>query len=251
MNCTVCGAMIPDGSTVCPVCGANLAQPQQPTTGYQQPMGGYPQTGYGQQPMTGYQQTGYGQQPMTGYQQTGYGQPMGGFGSSVAAGSIGDIIKQEPMRIAGIVGGALLLINPFFSWLKVSFSAWGVTEKESDFLFQMGAMNVIFGLLLMVLGAAIIAMNIAEGIPALNNIKQKINGNGLLDIILPAAALIIVILLLCLSFAWGKEDGVKLKDAIDLVKGYGGKASHGVGPVFGIIASLVAAVPGVFNMIKK
>ena len=218
MNCTVCGAMIPDGSTVCPVCGANLAQPQQPTTGYQQ---------------------------------TGYGQPMGGFGSSVAAGSIGDIIKQEPMRIAGIVGGALLLINPFFSWLKVSFSAWGVTEKESDFLFQMGAMNVIFGLLLMVLGAAIIAMNIAEGIPALNNIKQKINGNGLLDIILPAAALIIVILLLCLSFAWGKEDGVKLKDAIDLVKGYGGKASHGVGPVFGIIASLVAAVPGVFNMIKK
>ena len=88
MNCTVCGAMIPDGSTVCPACGANLAQPQQPTTGYQQPMGGYPQTGYGQQPMTGYQQTGYGQQPMTGYQQTGYGQPMGGFGSSVAAGSI-------------------------------------------------------------------------------------------------------------------------------------------------------------------
>ena len=247
MNCTVCGAMIPDGSTVCPACGANLAQPQQPTTGYQQPMGGYPQTGYGQQPMTGYQQTGYGQQPMTGYQQTGYGQPMGGFGSSVAAGSIGDIIKQEPMRIAGIVGGALLLINPFFPWLKVSYFG----DSESDFLFQMGAMNVIFGLLLMVLGAAIIAMNIAEGIPALNNIKQKINGNGLLDIILPAAALIIVILLLCLSFAWGKEDGVKLKDAIDLVKSFGGKASHGAGPVFGIIASLVAAVPGVFKMIKK
>ena len=247
MNCTVCGAMIPDGSAVCPVCGANLAQPQQPMTGYQQPMGqqpmgGYPQTGYGQQPMTGYQQ------PMGGYQQTGYGQqPMGGFGSPVAAGSIGDIIKQEPMRIAGIVGGALLLINPFFPWLKVSMMG----QSESDFLFQMGAMNVLFGLILMALGAAIIVMNIAEGIPALNSIKQKINGNGLMDLILPAAALVIVILLLLLSFAWGKEEGEKLKDMVDLVKAWGGKASHGAGPVFGIIASLVAAVPGVFKMIKK
>lgn len=116
MNCTVCGAVVPDGSSVCPMCGANLIQYQQPNQGfnqqpmgqqpmggYQQPMGGYQQQpGYGQpnqsfnqQPMGGYQQQGgyqqpmgqqgYGQpnqgygQPMGGYQQQGYGQPMGGF----------------------------------------------------------------------------------------------------------------------------------------------------------------------------
>ncbi|MBQ9277817.1 MAG: hypothetical protein IJ224_04195 [Lachnospiraceae bacterium] len=112
MNCTVCGAVVPDGSSVCPMCGANLIQYQQPNPGFnqqpmgqqpnpgfnQQPMGGYqqPNQGFNQQPMGGYQQPnpgfnqqpvggyqqpnpGFNQQPMGGYQQTGYGQPMGGY----------------------------------------------------------------------------------------------------------------------------------------------------------------------------
>lgn len=248
MNCTACGAMIPDGSAMCPNCGANLIQYQQPMG--QQPMGGYQQTGYGQpmgeQPMGGYQQTGYGQPG--GYQQTGFGQPMGGFGgASMNANGIVGLIKSDPLRIAGIVGGLLIFLDPFFPWLKATM--WGTSE--SDFLFQMGAMNVICGLILMILGAGIVIWNIAEAIPALNNFKQKFSMNGLMGIILAGAALVLVILLLLLSFAWGKEEGTSLKDIKELAEAWGGKVSHGAGPVFGIIGSLLAATPAVFEKIKK
>ncbi len=92
MNCSVCGAAIPDGQNVCPACGNPVAtqgpvQPvspmgQQPMGGYQQPMNGQPMGGYQQpmngQPMGGYQQPMNGQ-PMGGYQQPMNGQPMGGY----------------------------------------------------------------------------------------------------------------------------------------------------------------------------
>ncbi|MBQ9199787.1 MAG: zinc ribbon domain-containing protein [Lachnospiraceae bacterium] len=94
MNCTVCGAVVPDGSATCPVCGANLVLNQQPQGGYQQPnqgfngqpMGGYqqPNQGFNGQPQGGYQQPnqGFNGQPQGGYGQPqgGYGQPMGGYG---------------------------------------------------------------------------------------------------------------------------------------------------------------------------
>ncbi|MBR1815376.1 MAG: hypothetical protein IJ763_01615 [Lachnospiraceae bacterium] len=277
MNCSVCGSLVPDGSAVCPNCGANLIQYQQPVNpqGAQQPYG-QPQQGaftpqgmqqpYGQpQQQGGFVPQGMPQQPYGQPQQQGgfvpqgmpqqpYGQQMGGYNQSFgnmggASNDIVNLIKSDLFRIAGLVGGLLLFLNPFFPWLKVK--VWG--ESESDFLFQMGAMNVICGLLLMLLGAFVIAWNIAEAIPALNNIKQNLNNstNGLIEIIVPAVALVLVILLWIVSFAWGSEEGTKLKDAIDLVEAFGGKASHGAGPLFGIIGSLCAAVPGIIKMTKK
>ncbi len=111
MHCTMCGAVVPDGQSVCPACGNAVTSgaPAQPVNqqGGPQPMGGAQpinqqmdyqqqpmnqQMGYQQQPMNqqmGYQQQpmnqqmGYQQQPMNqqmGYQQqpmNGYGQPMG------------------------------------------------------------------------------------------------------------------------------------------------------------------------------
>ena len=281
MNCSVCGTLVPDGSAVCPNCGANLIQYQQPVTPqdaqspYGQPQGAFtpqgmqqsygqpqqggfaPQQPYGQPQQGGFApQQPYGQPQQGGFApQQPYGQPQqGGFNQGfgnmgIVPNDIVGLIKSEPLRIAGLVGGLLIFLNPFFPWLKVSY--WG--DSESDFLFQMGAMNVICGLILMVLGAAIILWNIAEIIPAINNIKQKLNNstNGIFDIILPAVALVFVILILILSFVWGKEDGYKIKELIDLVEAFGGKSGHGAGPIFGIIGSLCAAVPGVFKMIKK
>ena len=109
MNCTICGAIVPDGQTNCPMCGAPIqadkpadnvqpqqsvnaqmgyqqptGQPAQPQMGYQQPIGQpvQPQMGYQQpmgqpvQPQMGYQQpTGQPVQPQMGYQQP-TGQPV-------------------------------------------------------------------------------------------------------------------------------------------------------------------------------
>ncbi len=154
MNCTVCGAMIPDGQTTCPSCGSpvaagnngqpvqpmgNYQQPVQPMGGYQQgqPMGGYqqpvqpmgnyqqpvqPMGGYQQgQPMGGYQQGqpmgGY-QQPMGGYQQPmgGYqqGQPMGGYQQGQPMGGY-----QQPMGgYQQPMGGSKVNFNGFSDSLK-------------------------------------------------------------------------------------------------------------------------------------
>ena len=80
MNCTVCGAVIPNGQQVCPMCG-NMIQYQQPQQGYGQPQGfGQPQQGYGQPQNFGQPQQGYGQPQNCGQPQQGYGQPQQGFG---------------------------------------------------------------------------------------------------------------------------------------------------------------------------
>ncbi|MCM1173013.1 MAG: zinc-ribbon domain-containing protein [Clostridium sp.] len=141
MNCTVCGAKIPDGQTTCPSCGnpiatSNSSQPVQPMGGFAQPvqpgqpMGGYqqpvqpgqpmgdyqqgqPMGGYQQgQPMGGYQQGqpmgGYQQgQPMGGYQQPmgGYQQPINGYGQPMGG-------YQQPM------GGSAVNFNGFANSLK-------------------------------------------------------------------------------------------------------------------------------------
>ena len=135
MNCTVCGAMIPDGQTTCPSCGnpvatGNSGQPVQPMNGYGQPvqpMGGYQQPVQQGQPMGGYQQPvqqgqpmgGY-QQPMGGYQQPvqqgqpmgGYQQPMGGYGQPMGG-------YQQPMGGYGQpMGGSKANFNGFADSLK-------------------------------------------------------------------------------------------------------------------------------------
>ena len=258
MNCTVCGAMIPDGSAVCPVCGANLAQPQQPMGGYQQPMGqqpmtgyqqpmgqqpmgGYQQTGYGQQPMGGYQQTGYGQQPMGGYQQTGYGQqPMGGNGFGGFANGSFDF-----MMIFGIMAGFLLFIVPFFKWFKLDVKYLVIKGN----LFNLGGLSVLFGLLILLIGVFIFIWNLAEIIPPLKAVKQKFS-NIPLEIIVLAVALVIVILAFALTGA-GKisvmGESIKIKEFKDEGLDY----SHSVGPIFAFIALALAAVPPVAKIIKK
>ena len=72
-NCLYCGTQVPDGSAVCPGCGAQqMQQGYYPQDGY--PQQGYPQQGYPQQgyPQQGYPQQGYPQQGYPQYPQQGY-----------------------------------------------------------------------------------------------------------------------------------------------------------------------------------
>ena len=115
MNCTICGAIVPDGQTNCPMCGAPIqadkpadnVQPQQSVNaqmGYQQP------TGQPAQPQMGYQQPmGQPVQPQMGYQQ-----PMGGYYQPQSGGMNAFInnLKGDYMMIARLAGAFLLLIAP-------------------------------------------------------------------------------------------------------------------------------------------
>ena len=168
MNCTVCGAVIPDGSSVCPMCGANLIQYQQPNQGFNQqpmggqpmggyqqtgfnqqpmggyqqtgfnqqpmggqPMGGYQQTGFNQQPMGGYQQTGFNQQPMGGYQQTGYGQPMGGFRQPAFGMAGGGKFGASPVGGRFTIAKILQLVGAILIFLAPLFN-WMSIKVKSD-----------------------------------------------------------------------------------------------------------------------
>ena len=87
MNCTVCGAVIPAGQQVCPMCGNPIQ--------YQQPMGqpqgyGQPQQPMGQQPMGQPQNFQRPQQPYG--QPQGYGQPQQPMGQPQGYGQ-----PQQPM----------------------------------------------------------------------------------------------------------------------------------------------------------
>ncbi len=276
MNCSICGAQIPDGQPNCPNCGAMVqqAQPVQPMGGYQQPiqpMGGYqqpvqpmgqaPMGGYQQpvqpmQPMGGYQQpmgqaqmNGYqqpmGQAPMGGYQQPmgqapmgGYQQPMGG---GINPNAIVGALKGDVMKLVGLIGAFLIFLTPFFTWLKLE--VWG--DKESGNFFKIADLDDcgvfgFLGVLLLIVGLAIMFWDLADYAPAFANIKAKVAVIPYIDIILCGIALIIMII----ALAHGD-----LNDHIELVEDFGGEASRGIGPVIGILAVLAAAAPRVLNIL--
>ncbi|MBO5387709.1 MAG: hypothetical protein J6A59_06150 [Lachnospiraceae bacterium] len=262
MNCSICGAQIPDGQPNCPNCGAMVqqAQPVQPMGGYQQPvqpmqpmqpMGGYqqPVQPMGQQPMGGYQQP-MGQQPMGGYQQPMGQQPMGGYqqpmgqaqmGGGINPNAIVGALKGDLMKLVGLVGAFLIFLTPFFTWLKMEM--WG--EKESGNFFDIADLDdcgifTLLGILLLIVGLAIMFWDLADYAPAFANIKAKVAMIPYFDIILCGVALLIVII----ALAHGD-----LNDYIELVEDWGGEASRGFGPVIGFIGVIAAAAPRVLNIL--
>lgn len=110
MNCPTCGSQIPDGSTMCGVCGAAIQA--QPNMQYQQPQYQQPMQQQYQQPM---QQNMYAQPAM---------QPMMGGASSMKvkpAMNLGNIILW--------VGCLITAIAVFLPYVKVS--AFGMSETVS------------------------------------------------------------------------------------------------------------------------
>ena len=298
MNCTICGAIVPDGQTNCPMCGAPIqadkpadnvqpqqsvnaqmgyqqpiGQPAQPQMGYQQPMGqpAQPQMGYQQpmgqpaQPQMGYQQPmGQPAQPQMGYQQSmgqpvqpqmGYQQPMGGYYQPQSGGMNAFInnLKGDYMMIARLAGAFLLLIAPLFHWFSFKLKYDGSTEKHTANMFKLagdGGIGVygFFAAMFILLGLVLIAWEIADYIPALANIKEKMKVVPYVDLIIIAVALLFVILAATNGMKGNMKDA---KDSIKLIKEWGdgvkGHCNHGVGPIIGFIAVIAAAAPRVLD----
>ena len=298
MNCTICGAIVPDGQTNCPMCGAPIqadkpadnvqpqqsvnaqmgyqqptGQPAQPQMGYQQPMGQpvQPQMGYQQpmgqpvQPQMGYQQPiGQPAQPQMGYQQPmgqpvqpqmGYQQPMGGYYQPQSGGMNAFInnLKGDYMMIARLAGAFLLLIAPLFHWFSFKLKYDGSTEKQTANMFKLagdGGVGVygFFAAMFILLGLVLIAWEIADYIPALANIKEKMKVVPYVDLIIIAVALLFVILAATNGMKGNMKDA---KDSIKLIKewsdGVKGHCNHGVGPIIGFIAVIAAAAPRVLD----
>ena len=265
MNCSLCGAVIPDGQSVCPSCGNQIQpmggyqQPVQPMGGYQQPvqpMGGYqqpvqPMGGYQQpvQPMGGYQQQaqpmgGYQQQaqPMGGYQQPvqpmgGYqqAQPMGGGFNAYLNG-----LLANGMRMLGLIGAILLFITPLLPW--ASMKLW--SNKETTNMFGIGkdfGIFTFFAIMFMLISVVLILSDIAEMIPAVANLKMKL---GSYIVYIECGLLVLALLFIILGLVNGD-----VNDVLEYVEDWGGKASHGSGPVFGFIAVILAALPRVLNIL--
>ena len=278
MNCTVCGAVIPDGSSVCPMCGANLIQYQQPNQGFNQqpmggqPMGGYQQTGFNQQPMGGqpmggYQQTGFNQQPMGGYQQTGYGQPMGGFRQPAFGMAGGGKFGASPVggrftiaKILQLVGAILIFLAPLFNWMSMKVKYDGDKEKEAANMFKLAGDDyldkgvfVFFGIMILLAGIFLICLEVMDFVPSMQAIKQKIVNIPFIEL----GVIALVLLFFLLAFFNGDlMDGIKEgKKYLDMAKDYGEKVSghvnHGFGPILAWIGVICAAVPRVFRLIGK
>ena len=215
-------------------------QPQQQMGGYQQPMGGY------QQPMGGYQQ------PMGGYQQPmgGYRQPMGGgFNAFLAT------LKTDIMMIIRLVGALFLFIAPFFSWFALKVKYDGDSEKETANMFKLAGdgdigVYAFFAIMLFVLAIVLMVWEIADYIPALANIKYKMQMVPYVDLIIVAVALLFVILAATNGMKGNMKD---FKDSLDLYKDWydaKGYCNHGVGPIIGFIGVACAAVPRILAMLN-
>ncbi len=222
-------------------------QPQQQMGGYQQPMGGY------QQPMGGYQQPmgGY-QQPMGGYQQPmgGYRQPMGGgFNAFLAT------LKTDVMMIIRLVGALFLFIAPFFSWFALKIKYDGDSEKETANMFKLAGdgdigVYAFFAIMLFVLAIVLVVWEIADYIPALANIKYKMQMVPYVDLIIVAVALLFVILAATNGMKGNMKD---FKDSLDLYKDWydaKGYCNHGVGPIIGFVGVACAAVPRILAVLN-
>ena len=261
MYCQLCGATVPDGQTTCPVCGAPIdaanqqqgfvqpqqgfvqpqqpVQPMQPQQDFGQPMGQpmQPQQNFGQpmgQPMQPQQDFGQPMgQPMQ--PQQNYSQPAGG-----AAANFGAITKDY-MKIVGIVGAFFIFLAPFLSWAKVK--VWGISESGN--MFKVTNFGKIAGVVIILGGIALILWNIAEFVPAINNIKAKFSGISYLELIVVVALFVLMLIVFFTSFS-----GADYKDAKEGVKMLGGKLSHGIGPVVGFIGVVCAALPSVFSMLN-
>ncbi len=243
MNCTVCGSVIPDGQTNCPVCGAPIqaAAPQQPMGGVapmQQPVAPQPiQPGQpigGPQPIQPGQPMG-GPQPMQP-QQPVYGQPMqpqqpmGGYAMPAAMGTgkigISDIIV--------LVGAFFLLLSPFMSWCTVS--AFGM--KVSENLWKMGGgLYVLSSLIFLVVAAALALMRLANFIPALQPVKQLLAKVPVPDLVVPGVAFLFHLI----SFLAIKGEISK--------NSLGGLAHMGAGWLIGLLAIIVAICPAVLKLV--
>ncbi len=233
----------------------------------QQPMGGYAQPGqqmgYGapQQPMGGYGQQpmgGYGQQPMGGYGQQPMGGGFGGFkngfkGMSGGSGKFGasPIFSGFTLsKILQCVGALFIFLSPFFRWLSAKYGG----ESEGANMFKMASKKngigegiyVFYAILVLLIGLTLIFIEVADFVPSLQAIKEKLTGIPFFEL----GLLCVFLLIWLLAFFNGElMDGIK--SIRTWVKTAGGHINHGLGPIIAMLGLICAAVPRVMRMIGK
>ena len=259
MNCTICGAIVPDGQTNCPMCGAPIqadkpadnVQPQQSVNaqmGYQQPIGqpAQPQMGYQQpmgqpvQPQMGYQQPmGQPVQPQMGYQQ-----PMGGYyqPGSNGSGINGYLtyLKCDVMNIVKLAGALLMFFAPLFPWFTVKIS--GV--KESGNLFKAGGVSVVTAIIMMLVSLCLIAWEIADFIPQLQKVKRSVQIVPYVDLIVIG----LVFLFVLISTIVGPSGSGDARDYAEFF-GYKIHIYRIFGCVLSYITVILTAGPRVLDML--
>lgn len=225
MNCSVCGAMIPDGQAVCPNCGTAVQpvyqQPQQQM--YQQPQQMYQQP---QQPMYQQPQQQMYQQPMYQAPQQQY-QPQG---------SANDYFKN-PMNIVKFVSAIVLFLTPFFSWVTVKLGSL----KESGNL--IGDLDKKFvSIMIILLAIVAILWEVADFVPALGNIKAKVAAVPYIDLIIAGVIVLFVLIatITCMSH-----------DEKASITAFGGKAYRSIGCWLAWIAAIAYTTPSVMKIVKK
>ena len=241
MNCTMCGAVIPDGQTNCPMCGAPVqaaqpaghvqqsAQPQQPAqpqTGYQQPMGQpvQPQMGY-QQPMGGYYQ------PRTNGANMMFGSGVNGYLA---------YLKADPLNIAKIVGAFFLFLATLIPWAHAK--AYGTSESWN--LFKAGGFNRFIAIILLLISLVLIAWEIADYIPQIAPIKAKLQSIPFFDLILLGVALVFVIIA-TVRYGYAHDSGTTVNFAE--YKDWGIKVGISAGCIFAYLGVIAAAAPRVLD----
>jgi len=174
----------------------------------------------------------------------------GGFNAFLAT------LKTDVMMIIRLVGALLLFIAPFFSWFAFKVKFDGDSEKETANMFKLAGdgdigIYAFFAIMFFVLAIVLVVWEIADYIPALANIKYKMQMVPYVDLIIVAVALLFVILAATNGMDGNMKDfkdTLKMyKDWYDGVKGY---CNHGVGPIIGFLGIAGAAVPRILAMLN-
>lgn len=206
MFCHNCGQQLAEGTSVCPVCGAAVADSQQPTytqqpqQGYAQQQQPYTQQPSYTQPQQGYQQQGYQQppytQPQQGYQQPGYGQqPMMPMQANPAPSFI-DCIKLFFKNYTNFSGRSrraeywyVVLFNAAVSFgISIFSSILTAIFRGSD---AVQVISIIFSVITIIWELACLVPSLALCVRRLHDIGK--GGIYLLFILIPIAGPIILL----------------------------------------------------------
>jgi hypothetical protein len=99
----------------------------------------------------------------------------------------------------------------------------------------------LYAIVILLVGLVLIAWEVADYIPKVSEFKAKAAAIPYIELIL------IAVVLLCVILALVNGD---LNDVLKDIKDYGGKASHGAGPVWAFIGIILAAAPRILDILK-
>ena len=244
MYCSVCGATYADGQPVCPNCGA----PAQPV---QQPMGQPMNPGMASmgQPMNpGMAPMGQPMNPGMAPVNPGMAAVNSQYTQGTGFDGFMKAIKADYMKLVGMIGGLIIFLSPFFNWFVAKISLLGYSDSTTENMFSLGReykdvrIYYLWSILLFAIGLIMICWDLADFVPALGQTKSNLLKVPYIELIVIGVGILVVIFALM--------NGT-VNDVIEEFEDYGGKASHGVGPIVAFIGLAIAAVPRVIKMIKK